>query len=553
MHAIAPLLAGIRGAEGGTVRIYARGTTTAATWYETFEGDTAHSSGAPVALDDNGGREMYVSELVDVVVYDSDGAEVRRFTDGYASGSIEVRSQSFTGVNYDDASQGAGSNYPLSLQRVLDRWKDKTGAIDWDVLLGGQTQTLIEVLGALAGPAIFNVKSDEYGAVGDGVVDDTAAIAAAIDAADASGGVVYFPPGTYRISSALSPDSATSLVGAGMGASAILTDHATAVGINLSAGTSLGQTIRGLRIGCSQSCTGARISVSNSAKVRIEQCFLGGTNLNGNALLVADAATEVTAVDCVMSTPAATANLVQGDGKRIKLERCKFIASAGTYNPSNGLVYASTCDIVGCVFDASACTSGTIVYYRASSTTLNATLRGNRFLATGGATVTAMTLGSYTATSYFEESESFFGASVTAYSYLAIHAGNSKGAIVRLHSRTNRRYEVTDNSVSIASLPWDQYGIIKLVRSTGADQAVNMFAAGFATVPPDGARCNLVYLNLSGGAIANLVLYRFGGLAAIVTHTTIADQTHAVLEFLSFVYDGTTPEVAAISVTDEQN
>jgi len=44
-----------------------------------------------------------------------------------------------------------------------------------------------------------NVQNNPYGAVGDGITDDTAAIQAAIDAAG-YGGVVYFPPGVYRIS-----------------------------------------------------------------------------------------------------------------------------------------------------------------------------------------------------------------------------------------------------------------------------------------------------------------------------------------------------------------
>lgn len=49
---------------------------------------------------------------------------------------------------------------------------------------------------------VYNVKDATYGAVGDGVTDDTAAIQAAIDAA-ATGGVVHFPVGTYRITSTL--------------------------------------------------------------------------------------------------------------------------------------------------------------------------------------------------------------------------------------------------------------------------------------------------------------------------------------------------------------
>jgi len=51
---------------------------------------------------------------------------------------------------------------------------------------------------------IVSVK--DFGAVGDGVADDTAAIQAAINSVSA-GGQVYFPSGTYKISSALSVTS----------------------------------------------------------------------------------------------------------------------------------------------------------------------------------------------------------------------------------------------------------------------------------------------------------------------------------------------------------
>lgn len=56
---------------------------------------------------------------------------------------------------------------------------------------------------------LFNVKSAEFGAVGDGVTNDTSAINAAIAAANAIntggsyGATVYFPPGKYQVSTTL--------------------------------------------------------------------------------------------------------------------------------------------------------------------------------------------------------------------------------------------------------------------------------------------------------------------------------------------------------------
>src|SRR5262245_51090855 len=47
---------------------------------------------------------------------------------------------------------------------------------------------------------VFNVKA--YGALGDGVADDSEAIADALAAAPASGGIVYFPPGRYLVGDA---------------------------------------------------------------------------------------------------------------------------------------------------------------------------------------------------------------------------------------------------------------------------------------------------------------------------------------------------------------
>lgn len=58
----------------------------------------------------------------------------------------------------------------------------------------------------------YNPKAPNYGAVGDGVTDDTAAIEAAISNAP-SGGVLYIPPGTYKIASAMRINKALTIFG----------------------------------------------------------------------------------------------------------------------------------------------------------------------------------------------------------------------------------------------------------------------------------------------------------------------------------------------------
>lgn len=66
--------------------------------------------------------------------------------------------------------------------------------------------------------AVFNAKDPAYGAVGNGTTDDTAACQAAIDACVSAGGIMYFPPGTYKITSTLNLADKTGVqfVGGGM-------------------------------------------------------------------------------------------------------------------------------------------------------------------------------------------------------------------------------------------------------------------------------------------------------------------------------------------------
>jgi len=85
---------------------------------------------------------------------------------------------------------------------------------------------LYTAVGAIAG---INVMDSAYGAVGDGVTDDTSAIQAALTAAAAAGGgTVLLPAGTFLISSALTISTGTTLAGAGMNTTVIKQSSTTA-------------------------------------------------------------------------------------------------------------------------------------------------------------------------------------------------------------------------------------------------------------------------------------------------------------------------------------
>jgi hypothetical protein len=90
---------------------------------------------------------------------------------------------------------------------------------------GGTTRALYDLLTDV----FTNVKS--FGAVGDGTTDDTAAIAAAIDALPLNGGIIFFPPGTFKVTDEIDVDKPLTVIGSGRGITQI---RATALGANKS-------------------------------------------------------------------------------------------------------------------------------------------------------------------------------------------------------------------------------------------------------------------------------------------------------------------------------
>ncbi|WP_326755089.1 right-handed parallel beta-helix repeat-containing protein [Streptomyces hirsutus] len=120
---------------------------------------------------------------------------------------------------------GSGASAPdVSLYRGDVGW----WYTDESLSIGGQ----LKVGGARVVPLTW-LNAKTYGAVGNGVADDTAAIQEAIDDANAAGGgVVYIPRGTYRLTSALSMKSHVQLKGDGINATVLQQASSSSHGIS---------------------------------------------------------------------------------------------------------------------------------------------------------------------------------------------------------------------------------------------------------------------------------------------------------------------------------
>lgn len=119
--------------------------------------------------------------------------------------------------------------------QILAKTTDSNFELEWidvpSVAAGGTTgQVLAKASGANfdthwvtaasggSTGSFINVKDAAYGAVGDGVADDRAAIQAALDAVPVGGGLVYFPPGDYGIGNTLEVKvEGTLIMGSGAG------------------------------------------------------------------------------------------------------------------------------------------------------------------------------------------------------------------------------------------------------------------------------------------------------------------------------------------------
>lgn len=382
MNLISTLNAGVAAAANGWAEVYIRGTSTRATVFYDFEASTSDSSGDNIELDAYGAVEVYVNQLVDVVAKSPDGTVVRSWTDGYASPNIEVISPSFTGNDY--VSGAAAVNEPTTLQAILNLWSTNAGAPDWKVDIGGTATTLEVALGATTG-LVFNVKSPVYGAVGDGVVNDQAAIQAALAAAVAAGGgIVYFPAGTYLISSAIDWDRRVSIVGAGPAITSITTSSATNARIitwTSGAASTEQLLVSGLSFKSTVSNSGTQVLTTVQCNIVFDRCNFNASSTSvGIGVDIASLSSEVSFRNCIFKANGTTYTAVGNGGTTttLKFHQCAFLTTAGAFG---GALYRHSCQsvVTDCTFDLSSVSSAGTNYGIEATSATGLTVTGCQF------------------------------------------------------------------------------------------------------------------------------------------------------------------------------
>src|SRR5579872_643014 len=210
-------LNGIAAASSGTARFYQPNTLVPVTVYSDDAATQAITQ--PVPLDGSGKSivPVYLTCPARMIVYTSNGAQYLDVTrvDGVRAESTALSNALWPSVSSLDAMATA---LATSLGGTSGNFKASgTGAVNRSVQSKNSEQVSVK----------------DFGAVGNGVADDTGAFVSAIAYAKALGGaVIFLPAGNYLISSALTLNNdGVSLKGTGSLTSVITQSSSTANGI----------------------------------------------------------------------------------------------------------------------------------------------------------------------------------------------------------------------------------------------------------------------------------------------------------------------------------
>lgn len=511
-------------APSGSFAAAEHGTNTPAAVYSDFDCTAAMSSTSWV-LNSAGRATVYVLDATDFTVYNADGVAVDTCTEGVGSALVNITHPSWTGT-LANGTQGRGGR--LSADEMLTALATSSGAANGYVRETGQAtdRLLKDALSDIrsANFPYYNVR--DYGAVGNGVADDTSAIQATINAAvAASGGVVFVPAGTYILTSGLSVAGVfVALLGVGQRLSILKYTPSAGTAVTFSSASTGGQIAD---LGIHLAANGAKsVQLTDSPFTAIRRCsFIGTTNMFGAALT---SNCSFMFVDNVVThtTASAVAGVVEVQA-----------ATASTYSVVSGNIFTNTA-----VLDA----TGGMMFY-ATPQSHYASVAGNICLQASGALVatdaagatlsaTGNTLAGATFPTIFSVSGVGVGCRLYETGNTIAHGGayltasaSFTGEIVS--DARDRSHTYTDGTSFIPLLPYRDHA----VNATG--NFTTNAASGLFTW--DGMELVLRIRNTTGGAVTMTWNAVWLGATAAAGANLAAGQTR-VIRFIR-KETGTTP------------
>lgn len=196
-----------------------------------------------------------------------------------------------------------------------------------------------------------------YGAVGDGVTDDTVAIKAALAAVPATGGNIYFPSGTYVLTNRLSVASNTQISGDGSDKTTIkcaagFTDSSLFL---FGGKTNIQISDVTIDLGGNANVTYGLLVNSATSKLKIRRCRITNTTKAGSACIVlTGGASHVDVEDCELDTAPRGISVYSGAtytgvSSYINVNRCRFhdLKDYGVYIVGEATGVTTDCNITG--------------------------------------------------------------------------------------------------------------------------------------------------------------------------------------------------------------
>jgi hypothetical protein len=403
------LVAGIAGATSGTATFVLRGTASSAAsvLYNDFEMTTQPGTNV-ITLDSNGCAEIYCNAYCDMTLKNQAGTTLRTVTVGDAATTVEVISDSFTGTSYTGSPTAVSQ--PITLTALLNKWDNSAGAPDWKVLVGGVATNLSSAVAGFTGMFV-NVKDPAYGAVGDGVADDTTAIANAVGAAN--GGIVFFPTGTYKVSGISLTEASFHLLGSGAGISKITSATVSADILAITDKTLSGiKIVEGLGFE-SSAAVRYHALMEEGQNVYFRNCVFDATNADSaisNNTATLDTYYHFTDCRFLVGANTNSAILTGNSTEPVSylLNNCVFTVASGF---TGDVLQGPGMHVTNSVFDASAVTSGVYYHVDAESSngsgTYTGSFVGNKFY-DGGSSGFVFDFSGLVASSNFREDNNVF-------------------------------------------------------------------------------------------------------------------------------------------------